>query len=118
MLGRLARWLRILGCDVAYGSHLAGRTLVDCARREGRMLLTRDTRLVRRRDLPPYVFVRSDRFRDQLREVAAAVPLDGTDFLRRCLDCNVLLEEVRRETARDRVPPFVCETAARLRRSP
>ena len=78
------------------------------------MLLTRDTRLVRRRDLPPYVFVRSDRFRDQLREVAAAVPLDGTDFLRRCLDCNVLLEEVRRETARDRVPPFVWETAERF----
>src|SRR5205823_5560333 len=30
MLGRLARWLRILGHDVAYGRHLRDRTLVDC----------------------------------------------------------------------------------------
>src|SRR5689334_24447053 len=50
MLGRLARWLRVLGHDVAYGSHLGGRTLLDCARREGRLLLTRDTRLVRGHD--------------------------------------------------------------------
>ena len=31
MLGRLARWLRILGHDVAYGPHLRGRTLERCA---------------------------------------------------------------------------------------
>src|SRR5439155_27148796 len=98
MLGRLARWLRILGHDVAYGSHLAGRTLVDCARCEGRVLVTRDTRLVRRRDLPPHVLIASNYFREQLREVAAAVPLGDAGFLCRCLDCNVLLEEVDRET--------------------
>src|SRR5439155_434532 len=86
MLGRLARWLRILGHDVAYGSHLAGRTLVDCARREGRVLVTRDTRLVRRRDLPPHVLIASNYFREQLREVAAAVPLGDAGFLCRCLD--------------------------------
>jgi uncharacterized protein with PIN domain len=111
MLGRLARWLRILGHDVAYGPHLGGRTLVDRARRERRILLTRDTRLVRRRDLPPHVFVTSDRFREQLREVAAAVPLgDGDALLTRCLDCNRVLDAVPRERARDRVPAFVWET--------
>src|SRR5262249_7005230 len=45
MLGRLARWLRILGHDVVYGPHLHGRGLVSCARREGRVIVTRDTRL-------------------------------------------------------------------------
>ena len=111
MLGRLARWLRILGHDVAYGSHLAGRPLVDRARREGRILVTRDTRLVRQRDLPPYVFVTSDHFREQLREVAAAVPLGEAGVLRRCLDCNRALTDLAREQARDRVPAFVWETA-------
>ncbi len=90
MLGRLARWLRILGHDVAYGPHLRGRTLARCARSEGRLLLTRDTRLLRDPELPRFVFIRSDRFREQLREVAAVVPLGGA-FLRRCLDCNRLL---------------------------
>jgi uncharacterized protein with PIN domain len=114
MLGRLARWLRILGYDVAYGPHLGGRTLVACARRERRLLLTRDTRLRRDRQLPPHVFVRSDHFREQLREVAAAVPLRGAALLARCLECNRPLDEVSREAARDRVPPYVWETQARF----
>ena len=109
MLGRLARWLRVLGHDVAYGPHLSGRTLARCARRDGRLLLTRDTRLVRERDLPPHVFIRSDHFREQLREVAAVVPI-GNGFLRRCLDCNRALHAVARDDVRARVPPYVFET--------
>ena len=114
MLGRLARWLRILGHDVAYGSHLGGRTLVDCARREQRFLLTRDTRLLRTCDLPPHVFIESDHFRAQLRQLAAAVPLGGAGILTRCLDCNRPLDELSREEARDRVPVFVWNTAERF----
>jgi hypothetical protein len=118
MLGRLARWLRILGHDVAYGPHLCGPTLVACARREGRVILTRDTHLTRRRELPSHLFLRSDHFRDQLREVDAALPLGGAGLLSRCLDCNRSLEVVARETVRDRVPPFVFETAERFERCP
>jgi uncharacterized protein with PIN domain len=114
MLGRLARWLRILGDDVAYGPHLSGRALVAAARSEDRLLVTRDTRLLRARDLPPHVFVASDHFREQLREVAAAVPLDGAHLLARCLDCNRALDELPRERARDRVPVFVWETSPRF----
>jgi len=102
MLGRLARWLRILGYDVAYGPHLAGRTLVRCAR------LKRDP------ELPPHVFVTSDHFREQLREVAAAVPLGGVPLLGRCLDCNRVLDEVPRERAAGRVPPFVYQRHERF----
>src|SRR5215510_13089078 len=78
MLGRLARWLRILGHDVAYGPHLHGDGLVACARREGRTIVTRDTALARERHLPPLVFVTSDHFREQLRQVGAVVPLAGS----------------------------------------
>jgi uncharacterized protein with PIN domain len=114
MLGRLARWLRVLGHDVAYGSHLGGRTLLDCARREGRLLVTRDTRLLRGRDLPPHLFITSDHFREQLREVAGAVPLGGAPLLHRCLDCNRPLDEVPRERAEGRVPAFVWSTTERF----
>src|SRR5215813_174002 len=118
MMGRLARWLRILGHDVAYGPHLGGRTLVDCARRERRLLLTRDTRLLRSPDVPAHLFITADRFRDQLREVAAAVPLAGAGILTRCLDCNRVLESVTREDARQRVPAFVWQSAEQFLRCP
>ena len=101
MLGRLARWLRILGHDVADGPHLSGRTLVERARRERRLLLTRDTRLLRDPDLPPHIFVASDHFREQLRQVAAAAPLRDATPLSRCLDCNRVLEPVTREQVLD-----------------
>lgn len=110
MLGRLARWLRVLGHDVAYGSHLGGYTLLACARRERRLLLTRDTRLCRDPQLPPSLLLHSDHFREQLREVAAAVPLGGSTLLGRCLDCNRPLAAVSREAARERVPPYVWST--------
>ena len=114
MLGRLARWLRILGHDVAYGPHLGGRSLVSCARREGRVILTRDTRLTRDRELPPHLFLESDHFREQLRQVAAAVPLSTSRMLRRCLDCNRILDEVPRERVQGRVPPYVWDTNERF----
>jgi len=114
MLGRLARWLRILGHDVAYGPHLRGRTLIDRAREDGRLILTRDTRLVRQQHLPPCLFIESDHFREQLRQVAAAIPLGGSPLLQRCLDCNTRLEDVSRDRVRERVPPFVWQTAERF----
>ena len=42
MLGRLAKWLRILGYDTLYFSSLDDNDLVRIARAEGRMVLTRD----------------------------------------------------------------------------
>lgn len=117
MLGRLARWLRILGHDVAYGPQLCGRALAACARREGRILVTRDTRLVRERNLPPHVFVTADRFREQLAEVARVVPLGGA-FLGRCLECNRVLEAVAKTEVRDRVPPYVFATQDTFHRCP
>src|SRR5262245_21597683 len=116
MLGRLARWLRILGHDVAYGPHLRGRALVVCARRERRVLLTRDTRLVRDPELPPHLFLTSDDFREQLRQVGAAFPLESRNLFGRCLSCNRRLETVARADVRERVPAYVFKTAAHFHR--
>ena len=117
MLGRLARWLRILGHDVVYGPHLSGRTLVTRARREHRLLLTRDTRLLRDPELPPHLFITSDHFREQLRQVAARVPL-GAGFLHRCLDCNRPLEPAARAAVAASVPPYVLATQDHFERCP
>jgi uncharacterized protein with PIN domain len=58
--------------------------------------------------------VTSDHFREQLRQVAAAVPIGGAPLLRRCLDCNRVLDEVPRERAEGRVPPFVYQQHERF----
>ncbi|MGC8936370.1 MAG: DUF5615 family PIN-like protein, partial [Candidatus Methanomethylicaceae archaeon] len=48
MLGRLARWLRLLGYDTAYDQTLDDEKLIEIAKRENRILLTRDGKLFKR----------------------------------------------------------------------
>lgn len=107
MLGRLATWLRILGFDAAY-SRQEDSQLVARARREGRILLTRDTRLLARRDAPPHLLIAGERVAEQLREVAGALGLDLTrPAAARCPRCNTRLEALSRAEAAGRVPAFV-----------
>src|SRR5512141_365100 len=73
-LGGLATWLRVLGFDARYFRG-EDRDLVAAARAEGRLLLTRDRGLLRRRDLPPHLFVRGDQVREQLVQVLAELRL-------------------------------------------
>ena len=117
MLGRLARWLRILGCDVLYGTNYSGRGLLAAARAEGRVVLTRDRRLVARGDVPEHLFVTSDHVRDQLRQVVSAFAIEPQAALfQRCVECNGELEVVSRDEAAGKVPPFVLETQPDFRR--
>lgn len=115
MLGRLATWLRLIGCDATYGSHLSGQALVRHARAEGRIILTRDRRLLRVRQCPPLLYVESDHFREQLRQVVAAYQLTpATGLFTRCIRCNVPLIAVAKEQVAAIVPPYVLATQTRF----
>lgn len=112
MLGKLAKWLRILGCDTAYDPDLADGELAERAIREGRVVLTRDTLLIQRRAVRDNHFlVRAESCRDQLREVVDRFRIDpsGQPFTR-CVRCNELLEGVPRRRAAGKVPPHVYDT--------
>lgn len=118
MLGRLARWLRILGYDAEY---FPGEDdeLIRRARREGRVLLTRDTRLLQRysagvrpppagTDPLPHLFIESDHVMEQLRQVVAALHLNpAAPPARRCSCCNAVLEPRDKAEVVGRVPEFV-----------
>ncbi len=107
MLGRLARWLRILGYDVEYSPSEDDDLLLQ-ARREGRILLTRDTRLLRRQQLPPYLFIQSDHVMEQLRQVVGTLHLDpAAPPSRRCIRCNAVLEPQSKDEVLGLVPEFV-----------
>src|SRR2546422_11066774 len=66
MLGTLAKWLILLGHDVAYFPRIEDHELVQMARREGRTILTRDRRLVQRRDAKDHILIESQNLRDQI----------------------------------------------------
>jgi uncharacterized protein with PIN domain len=107
MLGRLAKWLRILGYDAAYFPG-EDRDLVRLARRDGRILLTRDTRLLQWRGLPPHFFIQSDHVAEQLRQVVRALGLNvAAPPGRRCIRCNEILEPRAKAEVHGLVPEFV-----------
>jgi uncharacterized protein len=118
MLGRLAIWLRLIGQDATYGSHLSGRTLVRHARSQGRTVLTRDRRLLRERDVP-ILLVQSDHFREQLRQVVTVFELDPfAAVMTRCTRCNEPVVAVSKPTVAERVPPYVFATQDAFVRCP
>ena len=119
MLGRLATWLRLLGLDATYGAHLSGRTLLRHARDEDRVILTRDRRLLRMPQAPPLLFITSDHFREQLRQVIAAYALDPfAGIFSRCSRCNAPLHTIPKDAAADHVPPYVLSTQEHFVRCP
>ena len=90
------------------------------ARSEERILLTRDTRLVRRRAMPPHLLVSSQRPETQIHQVLESFGLKprASGILSRCLICNVATERISREESQEEVPPYVFRTQRRFARCP
>lgn len=112
MLGRLARWMRVIGYDVTYVPDISDKELIETAAAEGRLILTRDTLLARRRSVRKnHYFIRGDDYRDQLRSVMERFPIDASvQPFSRCLLCNRSLTPLGKEKAKGAVPPYVYET--------
>lgn len=132
MLGRLATWLRILGYDAEY-SRAEDDALLRRARDEGRILLTRDIGLLRRRSEgarnpadqpPPHLLVHSDHAMEQVRQVVRSLGLNpGAPLARRCARCNAVLKPRAKPEIAGRVPEYVwshhdafwgCSTCGRI----
>ena len=111
MVGTLAKWLRLLGYDTVYMPEVSPASVKREARRQGRILLTRRTCFLNQRDMPPFVFIRADRFREQLKQVCIDLRLTvSSSLLRRCSVCNQELETIDRERVQSRVPVYVWQT--------
>jgi uncharacterized protein with PIN domain len=117
MLGRLARWLRALGYDTHYDSSLDDAALAELARRESRILLTRDVELTRRKNLKT-LLIQDDKVMQQLRQVIHALGLDEDAAFTRCVECNAELIALEHAHAAALVPPYVMKTQTRFRRCP
>jgi uncharacterized protein len=112
MLGKLSKWLRILGFDALYLNRAEDKDLLLFARRERRTLLTKDHELLLSASGLPRLFIQSDNWQEQLSQVLDAFKL--RDKIRphsRCLTCNVGLKRIPKKSARNLVTPFVFERA-------
>lgn len=122
MLGRLTRWLRILGYDTAYEKVITDEALVERTVREDRWLLTRDRRLVLRKLLRSrHTLLEADDVDGQLRQLHRdlAIDLDLThQRAYRCADCNVVLTSISHADAAPLVPPFVAQEHREFLRCP
>lgn len=120
MLGRLARWLRMLGYDTAYDKAITDQALIERALVEGRWVLIRDRILGKRRLLRGrHTVVRSDHVMDQLRQLGQELNINlvvGSTTASRCPECNGILESIKRKDAAPNVPFFVATQHAQFSR--
>lgn len=116
MVGKLARWLRLLGYDTLYWPQLSPEGVMREARRQQRIILTRDTRIPRRKDAPSFIFLAGDRFREQLKQIAVELQLDlAAHLFTRCSVCNTPLAVITKDEVRARVPEYVWQTQEEFR---
>ena len=114
-LGGLARLLRMTGFDTLYDNHFQDDEVARLAAEEGRIVLTRDRELLKRRDITHGCYVRALHSEPQLREV-----FDRLDLARsarpftRCLCCNAPLHAVDKAQVAARLPPSVRERHERF----
>lgn len=112
MLGKLAKWLLILGFDTSFDPRRGDDELLAIARREGRVLLTRDHGLLQRARGLPSLFVPSENWREQVGQVVRELNLGpAAKPFSRCLVDNVPLKPLPRANARNLVSAFVYERA-------
>lgn len=112
MLGRLAKYLRMLGFDTKYEKEIEDKELLRDAKDEGRVIVTRDTHLIKRKDARNIcILLTKNDVKNQLIELNNAIPVfsKAAPFTR-CSVCNTLLVPITKEQAGKKVPPYVFKT--------
>jgi hypothetical protein len=114
MLGRLAKWLRVLGFDVLYERLLNGEQIERLAQ-QGYIIITRTQKWC---SLPQVLCPENNNPMEQFRKVIASASISPDEIrpLHRCIRCNQLLESLSRSEAFGLVPDFVYETQVAFHR--
>lgn len=122
-VGKLARWLRIMGYNTLFIRDIDDSSLVDIALTEGRIILTKDTQIMTRRAISngrlQAVLCQEDDPKEQLRHVVRTLHLDyRSSLFSCCLECNETLVPRSKEEVKDLVPPYVFHTQTQYMQCP
>lgn len=118
-LGRLAKWLRLLGFDTVNESELSGNQFMESLS-DDRILLTRTRQIRKQFASRKLIFVESDHLEQQLHQIIRELDLKATQTspFSRCLHCNVPIITVEKSAVWHQVPDYIFETHERFNRCP
>ena len=110
-LGKLVKWMRILGFDAEYFKEANYSKLKITALRDERIILTKNLSLSQPQGIK-MVRIKSDLLNEQLQEVLKELNLkpDNNLMFSRCTVCNVVLESVEKDKIKHKVPEYVFKT--------
>lgn len=114
-VGKLARWLRVMGYDTAFFDEGDDSAMVARALAEDRVILTRDAGVMKRRLVTSgrliAILIGSPRIAEQLKQVIDTLKMDYQFRpFTICLECGQSLVARSRDEVKDRVPPYVFKT--------
>jgi len=106
MLGRLAKWLRVLGYDTHYQHHYSPGHIARLIK-DDRRLLSRHKKTANQ--YPDAILLHTDHVGAQITELKDEIDLtpDRSHWFSRCLICNALLKEAPPHHARENLPEYV-----------
>ncbi len=113
--GKLVKWLRMLGYDTIFFKGDNDAEMVSAALFQNRIIVTRDTGIIKRRLITSgkvsAVLLTSEVPQMQVAQVLRILNIgDCIAPFTRCMECNGLLEERRKEEIKERIPPYVFKT--------
>lgn len=119
-LGKLARYLRLMGFDTAFVTPISDAGLIALMLKEDRLVITRDLRLAERIESEKVAIVDTDFPDKQLLEVLAKFnpPIERQRFFSRCLICNEPCHEISPDDIKDKVFPYILRTKIQFRQCP
>lgn len=110
-LGRLAKWLRILGYDAEYFRESNPASLIIQALRQERIILTRNHRLPASRGIK-IITLKTQNLKDQVVEVLRELKIEPQveQMFSRCTICNKELVGIDKNKIKEKVPEYVYNT--------
>jgi uncharacterized protein with PIN domain len=114
-LGRLAKWLRILGFDTLYMKDMRG-DIIEAERSAGRIILTRSVKLSSQKG---FFLIKSNHIAEQIKEVDNEFSLKNQIRpFSLCFLCNEPLVSADNSKAAGHVPEYVLSTTDSFRNCP
>lgn len=103
-LGKLAKYLRMLGFDTLYENNFEDEEIIKIACEQQRIILTRDKLLLKSKDITHGYYVRAIDKHEQLIEIVRKFDLYSQfKSFTRCMTCNSFLEPVKKALIIDRL---------------
>ena len=105
-LGNIVKYMRALGFDLFFDALLSTREIIEISKRENRIILTKDSKLLKFKDVSHGIFIRPGTTIEQIKRIIDFLDIrDDIKPFSRCLQCNTLLGVVPKEKILHKIPP-------------